>query len=151
MGNNAPGMGNNAPGMGNNAPRMGNNAPGMGNNGPAPSRDLPAVRYSIDTVSVADPGCSSRIRILIFTHPGSRGLKRHRIQIQIRNTVSYTEPGGSHLITDSDPAYTFLWPLKKICCQKGIGSRIINQTLTDFRFSTCVKLGQDPDLDLDRH
>jgi hypothetical protein len=29
--------------------------------------------------SEIDPGSSSLIRILIFTHPGSRGKKRHRI------------------------------------------------------------------------
>jgi hypothetical protein len=38
-----------------------------------------------------DSGCSPRIRILIFTHPGSRGQKGTRSWIRIRNTVFYNK------------------------------------------------------------
>ncbi len=37
-----------------------------------------------------DPGCSSRILILLFTHPGSRGQKGTGSRIRIRNTASRT-------------------------------------------------------------
>jgi hypothetical protein len=33
-----------------------------------------------------DPGCSSRIRMLTFSHPGSRGQKDTQSRIRIRNT-----------------------------------------------------------------
>ncbi len=33
-----------------------------------------------------DPGCSSRIRMLTFSHPGSRGQKGTQSRIRIRNT-----------------------------------------------------------------
>ncbi len=37
-------------------------------------------------IRVVHPGSGSRIRILIFTHPGSRGQKGTESRIRIRNT-----------------------------------------------------------------
>jgi hypothetical protein len=67
-------MGNNAPGW-EIMPRDKKQCPGMGNNAPPPLQGT-FQPNSIDAVSIADPGCSSRIRILIFAPPGSRGVKK---------------------------------------------------------------------------
>jgi hypothetical protein len=46
-----------------------------------------------------DPGCSSRIRMLTSTHPGSRGQKGTGSRIRIRNTDSKVYSGKLKWIT----------------------------------------------------
>ncbi len=59
-----------------------------------------------------DPGCSSRIRILIFTYPRSRiqGSKRSRIRIRNTDLLFIQEPGPGFLVNpDPDSLFRFIY------------------------------------------